>query len=1062
MTCDYSINIDGKKYVLFSSDEEINSLSKLRSVLYKKITSDNVKAFGEIKNALISLDNIPEINLDDVTENSVGLHSPAELISEISKSRLEEALWRKLKIANWDKNIVVAGFGNETVKTQFHKGHIYLNLNYLDGFSNNIIALTELALFNVYKEEYSEINLSELINSSNQEDLDYADEVLESIISSTTNQQNIDKLKRNIKAAYYKSNVTAELGSRNINSERLNLPKVWDKFLFNEETKDTKYYPKSTIRVEDLKQGDLVLIPNPDKVFNKKATDWYEIFYDYYVDANNNFVIRTLGKNGETGNHFLRNRPANIYDYDDDKKLKIKENGKAVQARLYTEEVIQNYKYNDNDKYTAVAVNFGIRHMKYDWIYNLLKNPGAKIVTKKSVKEGDVKKEVLVTEKIVKVEGQIITLENDKKINIIDVKNIGIPTPNLDVEMNEENFDMNYKTPSVGERVIVINDKKEVVGLVVGFNVEEDKVIYVFNDKEGPKSVATNPSNIKAVEYPKDKNEFKLGDTLPKLNIYIKNKLQGAKSVQESLLANRGYNINLENLPLNVEDVHEFSSIKEGSILYNPTIKQFHKVIDSNFDRFDESKSYLKTVVELNGKLKYINIPRNSLNNYIMFNGNLNTTFAEFNITKNAFELFATPQDNGSYVEVKVYKNPNGFKFVLPISEDVTKSALYEKGTVEITNAHKETLKARYKWPSIPKSLYAKLEKSGRYKKDTMNTTFLPFDNNSLKRLLDSSEDLYKLVPGSFITFENDAKAYIVEKILKNKIQLAKYSYTKYDSGKDEGDLSHIRSERILVSADTKLKLAGVHIPKWAPNSYESIKHFSVQSDPIEGNKKSIHDSTYSDSKEFVIQLSEFLADKFGVRINIIRNSDVAQFGDPTLFKAAAFVTKNEIYVNIDKASIAEPLHEMLHLVMATLKNNDSETYYRIVNSVQYHPMFKKVAGLYLEINTELLEETFIKLFTLTFRNNVLKAGIFNEEEFNKAIKNSIQDMLNLEESLDWEDSFDLMKRPIRDILTEFGSSLLANEESLLDKSSVYTMFDIADTIRELLENGKLDQKCNY
>lgn len=73
-------------------------------------------------------------------------------------------------------------------------------------------------------------------------------------------------------------------------------------------------------------------------------------------------------------------------------------------------------------------------------------------------------------------------------------------------------------------------------------------------------------------------------------------------------------------------------------------------------------------------------------------------------------------------------------------------------------------------------------------------------------------------------------------------------------------------------------------------------------------------------------------------------------------------LSNGEIYINIDKASIEkeEPLHELLHLVLATMKANNSTTYYKLVNSVQYHPLFKLVSKNYNEINTELLEkETF-------------------------------------------------------------------------------------------------------
>ena len=63
--------------------------------------------------------------------------------------------------------------------------------------------------------------------------------------------------------------------------------------------------------------------------------------------------------------------------------------------------------------------------------------------------------------------------------------------------------------------------------------------------------------------------------------------------------------------------------------------------------------------------------------------------------------------------------------------------------------------------------------------------------------------------------------------------------------------------------------------------------------------------------------------------------------------------------------------------------------------------MFETVAKDYNEINTELLEETFIKLFSSTFRKNVLRTGIYNEAVFDKAIKDTISDLLDLKENLD-------------------------------------------------------------
>lgn len=1067
MNCKYSITVSGKKYILFESDEELNSLKKLKTAFRKNLDKDNLETIRQLRENLVNLENIPEINLNDINENSVGVYTPAELISEISTNVEEFNLFKKLRIPNLSSNIVIAGFGDESVRTKFYKGHIFLNLNYIDSFSNNLIALTELALYNVIGEsEYNKLDLSELLNSTDPADQDVAESYLNNIIKNI-NTEFGTKLKNKIKAAYYKSTVTPNLASTNINTERLGVKEVWDKFYIDTKKEEgdegtilrnSNYAPKGLVRIEDLNQGDMVLIPNPEKIDDYKVSDWYELFYDYYVDNENNFIIRTIGKNTETGTVFLRKRPASKYAYYSDGTKYFKEHSNNVEALVRTTEKFDNYRYNDNTEYVSIPLIHGSRHFKYEWTAKLLSNPGAKVLIKHKANKS---KKIDAHEESFKIKsfsGQIVTLENGQTLNIYELKDIQIPVPLL--SDNLENFQEGYKTPSVGDKILAISNNEKVVGLVVGFDSMNDKVIYIYKSKKGFISTSTEFKNILMTEKPKNDNKYKISSSdRSELNKYIKNKLKTSKSVKESIKNNINQKgLNLDNLTFNVEDINKYTSLKHGDILYNPTIGIFHKVVERVMYNLAPDNSYVKTIKEdSSGNLSYENILINQLNNYIRFSETLNTTFAKNNIEKNRYELFANPQETGSYVEVDVYQNKNNSIFVYPKNQDVTKSAYYDGPTTKkITEAHINTLSQRYKWSTIPKSLYAKLIDNKSYKKDTLNTNYIPYNSESFKNLLKSGE-LSKLIPGSFITFKGEADAYIIEKVLKDSLQVAKYSYTRKESPKVKGDLSYVKFERFILDESTDLEVVGLHTPKWAPHTYELLKSFEASS------KKSIpvkQEFNFSDSKELIVEISNFLANKFGVNINIISNLELQEMGLTNT--TAAFVTKDEIYVNIDIANIADPLHEVLHLVLATLKASDPDNYYRIVNSVQNHPMFNSIAKIYNEINTELLEETFIKLFTLTFRKNILKEGVFSNEVFDSSIKKAIAGMLDLQESLDWEDPFDLMKKPIKNILTEFGSNLLTGEDSIIDKSKVYMMFDIADTIRTLLQNNQLEQKCNY
>ena len=74
-------------------------------------------------------ENLPELNLDDINENSVGTYTPTELINEFSKNSKEKDLFKSLNLKNRNSLRVIPGFGDVNIPTKYHKGHIFLNLN---------------------------------------------------------------------------------------------------------------------------------------------------------------------------------------------------------------------------------------------------------------------------------------------------------------------------------------------------------------------------------------------------------------------------------------------------------------------------------------------------------------------------------------------------------------------------------------------------------------------------------------------------------------------------------------------------------------------------------------------------------------------------------------------------------------------------------------------------------------------------------------------------------------------------------------------------------------------
>lgn len=215
------------------------------------------------------------------------------------------------------------------------------------------------------------------------------------------------------------------------------------------------------------------------------------------------------------------------------------------------------------------------------------------------------------------------------------------------------------------------------------------------------------------------------------------------------------------------------------------------------------------------------------------------------------------------------------------------------------------------------------------------------------------------------------------------------------------------------------------------------------------------------DSPEVVGALGNFLTNKYGVVVNKIDNSNIKDFPDLDIKNSSAFVYKGEIFINLDKASIEEPLHELLHLVLMTMKSNDAERYYTIIQSIEDHPQFNEIAKAYEgNVNAELLEEAFVKLLSQTFREKIISQGIFTDNTFNNAITESITELLNLTADTEYQNAFDLLGESVADIMSEFGSELLGKEEGLIDKENVIKILETSGKIKSLLASGNLMEDC--
>ena len=958
-------------------------------------------------------------------------------------------------------------------------------MNYLYDKDNSIIALAELALHKKYGEEYSQKSSIIHQNPNSAE----SKGIIKSLID-TQYENVLNKISGAIVLAYERSKIKLhqDIGQTNLAISHDNLNVAWAKFgeLKQPSMIDSNYMPKSSTLVQNLKPGDIVFVPveNIGKGLGPRTVQ--EMFYDSYVDVKGKTIIRTLVKTqvedplnpGKTMAVLqTRKRVASKFDQ---KGNLIETN--AVDARIQNSDIHDLFSYDETTKYESIDTKVKDGYMTFQSTLDLLKsNPKTKVVIDK------------ISHKIKYIQGSTIMIDykGGVPMNISDINKIEYPLDPSASEgqfekLNEEDIKNNpnwtkFSRADIGEHIAFkkgASDKELTEGIVVAVGKRGDnKIIYYKTSPkaaEGKLAKSTigyiTESNVRYVSSPTQEYHISL-DEQSQVNDFVGNYFLNEKGQPEELITvfSKSKPGSFKELDYSVSQINKYSKISPKDILYDVATKATFKVVHSGLD-------FIKATRLVDNDIRYWSLQKEDLSSFLLFSKSpINESFANSHIRKNSANLYAEQRDGS--VEATVWRNYNGFTYSLPKRLTLAQfenHPLFERrigadgkieNPIDVTQETIKELGERYKWDMLPNTLYMKFGEDGKsIYKNTENTVRIPMNNENFKNILNNLETLQTyLVPGTFIQFKGNSDSFIIEKVYKDHIELGSYHHTlsANESIKDQ-KLKYVKAEKFFLnkeSLDKGVEIVNLYLPKWATASYDNLSQYKTITDHKDSK---LTKYSVSDSIEIIGMLADVVKSKYNTDITLVHTHDLHKFGNPELFKSAAFATKDGIYINIDKASIEEPVHEVLHLIMATMKASDPETYYRLVNSVQYHPLFNEISKVYDEINTEKLEETFIKLLSKTFRQNILKEGVYTEPAFNKAMKQSISDLMDLTEDLSWEDSFEMLGKPINDVLFDFGSKLVDNEESLIDRKSVSYMFDISGKIKTLLDEGKLEQKCSY
>jgi hypothetical protein len=798
MNCEISlvINKDGKKetIVLGNSNTPIASMNDVKKILY----SLSKEELTSILSSLPSIDEIGSMDIADIKQNSVGVHTPTELISSLPSDN--QTLLYKLKLdkKTLNSNIIISGFGEAGVKTQFTNGHIFLNLNYMYDNDNKVMALFEAALYLTSPDTY-EKKVAILL------DPEVASNVKTKIISEAFKTNGKDYDFEYIKSIYDFAaikNAGQYYNTIDVVNYTENTFEFKQKFNINtvNTRREYNYTLLEPIPVESLKRGDLVLVEFIDGSTTKSGAvipkTKYEVFYDYFVDEQGQTIIKTFSPSvGQEINNRLVNST-------------------IQKARRYTGDSKPITKFSKSEG-IVVKTTDKLFVLGQEYVYNLIKNEGVKVNGLS----------------IISLEGSVVTVEGNKAIRLSEVKTI--TTNRSSVSVNKSNdlttfpnittvgFKVNHLPYNT--KVILEQENKDgsilyKEGIIIGKGKHEglyaEELLCITTDAEN-KPTTERVLSSKITHIIPDSAALVEVTTKIRLGAVIK-QLYNSNDSSEFISNKNGALLEFD---YSIEQVNDHTSFQKGDIIFDFTSQRYYKVLES-------SATGTIVATDLNNAPQYMDLPPIIKNNSIVFSKKpINTTFALASIIKNRFKIdsIANPQqvtadENQVFESIQlqgVFKKVNGYVFPVTVNEwkkiqSGEKHPLYETSDENITSDFKNLLEIRYdKKIGLKEPLYVyRYIKSGAKLHDLNNTS--AFDLSKVAM----SEVLPYIVPGSYVTFGGNAKSFLVEKKLGDELLLSSYHYSKSRNVTQSGDMQNVFSEKFLWDITDETQPLKLYVPK--------------------------------------------------------------------------------------------------------------------------------------------------------------------------------------------------------------------------------------------------------
>jgi len=161
----------------------------------------------------------------------------------------------------------------------------------------------------------------------------------------------------------------------------------------------------------------------------------------------------------------------------------------------------------------------------------------------------------------------------------------------------------------------------------------------------------------------------------------------------------------------------------------------------------------------------------------------------------------------------------------------------------------------------------------------------------------------------------------------------------------------------------------------------------------------------------------------------------------PNATDVNAFILDGQIYINMDRASLDAPIHEISHILLGSIKFTNPSLYYKIVSSVENLEDYEqRIQEFPNRARSDVNEEIFVDLFSQYYINQSdLPLDDLQKEKLEYEIKHNIDSGIFPHTSVTKGNINDIMSSSLLDIMDKFGTCI--NKDAIIQAFSTGTVY---------------------